>query len=178
MIMSIIVLVTCVLMIAELNAIIKITDLSKEKTLKRPLWASLFPVIYLVLTNYRKNNDVSPIIEQLRSILKNDDKKFKEDDCFYILDNIINKADTMCNKEYDIIISSIEKYYSDLFKQLSEVLTENEKNICILHHLGVKPQIVGEIIHISYATVRTHKARIKLKLSEAEFDLFFSSNNS
>lgn len=172
-------LATCVLMIAELYAITKLISLNKENALKRPFLVSLFPVIYIISINIRNNeNNNVAIIGQLRLVLKKDDEKFKESDCYSIIDSIINKDGAIDNKECEIIVGSIDNYYNDMFNQLSEVMTENEKYICILHHLGVKPQKIGDILHISYATVRTHKARIKLKLSEPEFDLFFSIRHS
>lgn len=172
-------IVFCILMIAELFAVIKIISLSKENALKRPFLASLFPLICIVEINIRnKGYNKNAIIEQLRSVLKKDDEKFKESGCYSIIDGIINKDEVIDSKGCKTIVVSIENYYNDTFNQLSKLMTENEKYICILYHLGVKPQIIGDIIHISYATVRTHKARIKLKLSEPEYDLFFSSNHS
>lgn len=174
-----ILLATCVLMIAELYAITKMISLNKENALKRPFLVSLFPVIYIISINIRnKENNNIAIIEQLRLVLKKDDEKFKESGCYSIIDSIINKDGAIDNKECKIIVGSIDNYYNDMFNQLSKAMNENEKRICILHHLGVKPQIIGDILNISYATVRTHKARIKLKLSETEFDLFFSPDYS
>ena len=165
--------ITCLFMTAELYAIIKLSH--GKDSIKHPLWASFCPVVYIMVTYIRRrgnNNDSAT--EQLRAVLKSADEKMRQSDGYGIMESVI-RTGSVSRREHDILIDSLTKCYNDFFARLPEDLTDNEKAVCVLHHWGVKPQIIGDVLFISYATVRTYKGRLKLKLSAQVYDLFFIS---
>ena len=170
----------CLFLVAELISIRKIARESKNRDLKHPILASVCPVLSIVISDIRQiNDDELSTVCKLRVSLNSSDDRFRQNNCSGLLDELLNsRRSTLCNKEIEDLSDALLSCYSELFSQFANTLTENEKLVCILHHLGVKPQIIGEVLHISYATVRTHKARAKVKLPEPVFDVFFNSDNN
>ena len=165
-------------MIAELYAIRKIANYNRDSTLKCPFWASILPLVCIITLSIReKRQSKKSDLDQLQSSLELNDEVFKQMDCYSML-NILSTDDerTLSKQESDCIINSIMTCYGESLSKLSDTLSDNEKVICILHHLGVKPQIIAKILYISYPTVRTSKSRIKLKITEPKFNLLFNSN--
>ena len=176
--MPTILLILCIVMIAEIDVIIQIIWKYKNSTPKPPYWGAFFPIIYYLFILMKESGERSDHLNNMLLLsLKKGDEKFKNSDCFSLIsDPSANGINT--NKERDDLKNAINNCYDDVLSLLSDILTYKELYICVLHHLNVQPQKIGDILHISYATVRTHKSRIKIKLSEANYNLFFSSDHN
>ena len=113
------------------------------------------------------------------SILRNNlvvcHRAFKESNDYYLL---TEKIDELNTTEAKHIIYQIESQYHDLFDGLSVSLGKREILICILASLGIKDKSIASLLFVSNTTVRAHKSKIKKKLSNSCYSLFFTDKLS
>lgn len=178
--MPTVLVITGFIMIVEIIAIRNITNDSKEPDIRHPLLASLFPMVYLFFKKKHPGADRAggeeSTVEDLHSALASADKKIKLTDCISTINLIKIESDyTIDNTDSKYIMNKIMDCYSEPLTLLPKSLTDKEKQICILFYMGIKPQFIGDLMFISYSTVRTHKARAINKLSEEEICLIFNT---
>ena len=103
----------------------------------------------------------------------NRDFKKSSEFCF-----LTGKIDELNTTEAKHIISDIESLYHDIYEGLSVSLGKREILICILASLGIKNKSIASLLFVSNTTVRAHKSKIKKKLSNSCYSLFFTDKLS
>lgn len=170
--MKLIIILSCfIILIAEIVAIRFININVKVTSVKDVVICSLFPLI-ISLRSYinlyqRKNDKFNSDLERIQTILYASDSEFDNSDIYEHIKEIIKDDNCIINKELSLKIKQgVNSFYEELIKQLPNSLNDNEKYVIILLHIGVPPKKIGNILFLSYETVRTYKMRAKLKIND------------